>query len=86
MKGDGPGFTMVFPDFEKYFERLRGLAGEPRDGRGRVLPRFESGWVGAFMRGHERRIKWWREENERARRERRGGEVEVEVEVERARL
>lgn len=66
-KGDGPGFTLIFPDFEEYFETVRKLAGEPKDGKGRSLPPFDKEWFEVFMAGHERRKKWWREENERAR-------------------
>ncbi|KAH4210374.1 hypothetical protein HBI95_074850 [Parastagonospora nodorum] len=66
-KGDGPGFTLIFPDFEEYFETVRRLAGEPKDGKGRRLPPFDKKWFEVFMAGHERRKKWWREENERAR-------------------
>lgn len=67
-KGDGPGFTMVFPDFEDYFETLRKLAGEPdTEGPGRRLPPFDRTWFEVFMVGHERRKKWWGQENERAR-------------------
>jgi hypothetical protein len=67
-KGDGPGFTLVFPDFEEYFETVRKLAGEPAAGQpGRRLPPYEKRWFEVFMAGHERRKKWWREENEKAR-------------------
>tara|TARA_R110002003_G_scaffold197_1_gene15340 strand:- start:1893 stop:3032 length:1140 start_codon:yes stop_codon:yes gene_type:complete len=67
-RGDGVSFTLIFPDFEDYFETLRKLAGEPKPGQpGRILPPFDRKWLEAFMAGHERRKKWWREENERAR-------------------
>ncbi|KAH7414116.1 hypothetical protein DE146DRAFT_750286 [Phaeosphaeria sp. MPI-PUGE-AT-0046c] len=67
-KGDGVAFTLLFPDFEQYFNEVRELAGEPEHGQpGRRLPRFEKEWFEVFMAGHERRKKWWREENERAR-------------------
>lgn len=68
-RGDGPAFTLIFPDFEDYFETLRRLAGEPQAGApGRRLPPFDRKWIEVFMAGHELRKKWWREENERARR------------------
>lgn len=67
-KGDGPGFTMVYPDFEEYFETVRRLAGEPAAGQpGRRLPRYQKRWLEVFMAGHEKRKKWWIEENEKAR-------------------
>ncbi|CAI6323161.1 unnamed protein product [Periconia digitata] len=69
-KGDGALFTLIFPDFEEYFEKLRSLAGEPKDEEpGRRLPPFDRSWVSTFMDGHEIRKKWWREENEKARNE-----------------
>lgn len=70
VKGDGPGFQVVYPDFEAYFETLRALAGPPTEsGEGRRLPPFEEGWVRAFMDGHERRKAMWRRVNAQARRE-----------------
>ncbi|KAH7379549.1 hypothetical protein BKA66DRAFT_138916 [Pyrenochaeta sp. MPI-SDFR-AT-0127] len=66
-RGDGPAFSLIFPDFEDYFETLRKLAGEPEEGvPGRRLPKFDSTWYKVFMAGHERRKKWWREENAKA--------------------
>lgn len=66
-KGDGPGFALIFPDFEEYFEELRKLAGEPGPAEpGRKVPRFDREWFGKFMAGHEMRKEWWREQNERA--------------------
>lgn len=68
LKGDGVAFTLLFPDFEKYFNEVRELAGEPKDGEpGRRLPLFKKEWFEVFMAGHELRKKWWREQNERAR-------------------
>ena len=66
-RGDGPKFTLVFPDFEEYFETLRRLAGPPRDGKGRALPPFEKEWETRFMEGHERRKRMWRRLNAAAR-------------------
>jgi hypothetical protein len=67
-KTDGPAFTVLNPEFEAYFEGLRLLAGEPRDGTpGRRLPRFEQKWLDHFNDGHERRKKMWRKANEAAR-------------------
>ena len=36
-RGDGPKFTLVFPDFEDYFEGVRRLAGPGEKGLGRQL-------------------------------------------------
>lgn len=62
-RGDGPGFTVINPEFKAYFEGMRLLAGEPRDGVGRPLPVFEQKWVDEFNSGHERRKKMWRRNN-----------------------
>ncbi|CAN8105149.1 unnamed protein product [Discula destructiva] len=70
VKGDGPSFQMVYPEFDEYFETLRALAGPPTEkGEGRTLPPFDEGWVRSFMAGHERRKEMWRRLNEQARRE-----------------
>ncbi|KAE8351240.1 hypothetical protein BDV28DRAFT_162479 [Aspergillus coremiiformis] len=67
-KGDGPGFLMVNPDFEEYFEQLRQLAGEPAEGApGRRLPPFQQQWVDDFNAGHQRRIRMWKKANEAGR-------------------
>lgn len=67
VKGDGPGFLMVNPDFEEYFEKLRALAGEPAPGApGRRLPPFEQAWVDDFNAGHERRRRMWQRANREA--------------------
>ncbi|KAJ5703874.1 hypothetical protein N7493_011012 [Penicillium malachiteum] len=67
-KGDGPAFTVVNPDFRAYFEDLRRIAGEPREGiPGRRLPPFEQKWVDDFDAGHERRKKMWRKANREAK-------------------
>ncbi|KAH8426858.1 uncharacterized protein LDX57_004584 [Aspergillus melleus] len=62
-KGDGSAFLMIYPDFEQYFEQLRGLAGEP-EGSGRRLPVFQEAWVDNFMDGHQRRIRMWKKANQ----------------------
>lgn len=68
LRGDGAAFSLIFPDFEDYFEGLRRLAGEPGPRRpGRRLPKFDKSWFDTFMAGHEIRKKWWAEENEKAR-------------------
>ncbi|KAK4458620.1 hypothetical protein QBC42DRAFT_209919 [Cladorrhinum samala] len=66
-RGDGAKFTVVFPDFEEYFEDVRRLAGEPVDGRGRRLPRFRREWVRSFMEGHELRKDMWERLNRQAK-------------------
>lgn len=66
LKGDGPKFTMVYPDFEEYFEGVRELAGPGENGAGRQLPPYEPDWFAKFMAGHERRKAMWRRLNAKA--------------------
>jgi hypothetical protein len=68
-KGDGPKFLMIHPDFEEYFENLRQLAGDPVDGLGRRLPRYDKTWFRLFIEGHELRKAMWKRFNEQARAE-----------------
>lgn len=58
VKGDGPGFSLIYPDFEAYFEALRQIAGT--SGPGRILPQFDQKWVDSFERGHQLRKNHWR--------------------------
>lgn len=66
-RGDGVKFTLLFPDFEDYFETLRRLAGEGVEGKGRKLPKFRREWVRAFFEGLERRKAMWRRLNLKSR-------------------
>lgn len=68
-RGDGVKFTLIFPDFEDYFETIRELAGEGEEGKGRKLPKFQREWVRAFLDGHERRKAMWKRLNEKAQAE-----------------
>ncbi|KAI0006652.1 hypothetical protein F4779DRAFT_555084 [Xylariaceae sp. FL0662B] len=68
-RGDGPKFTLVFPDFEEYFNKVRELAGSGEKGLGRRLPLFDQEWYTAFMAGHELRKKMWKRLNAKAREE-----------------
>ncbi|KAJ5111232.1 hypothetical protein N7532_001767 [Penicillium argentinense] len=67
LKGDGPPFSAVNPDFKEYFEEMRALAGEPAAGApGRRLPVFDQRWKDDFDAGHERRKEMWRRANRAA--------------------
>ncbi|KAE8440801.1 hypothetical protein EG329_006557 [Mollisiaceae sp. DMI_Dod_QoI] len=66
-KGDGVPFTALYPDFEEYFEEVRKMAGEPKDGKGRPLPKFEKKWREDFDAAHLLRIAMWKRGNEEAR-------------------
>jgi hypothetical protein len=65
-RGDGPKFTLVFPDFEDVFEAVRALAGPGEHGLGRQLPPFKREWFKAFLDGLELRKKMWRRINAQA--------------------
>lgn len=66
-RGDGVKFTLLFPNFEDYFETVRRLAGEGEEGKGRKLPKFRREWVRAFLDGHDRRKNMWKKLNESSR-------------------
>ncbi|KAM5354790.1 hypothetical protein ACJ41O_001436 [Fusarium nematophilum] len=67
LRGDGPKFALIFPDFEDYFEAIRELAGDGEVEAGRKLPTFKREWFRAFLEGHELRKDMWRRLNEAAR-------------------
>lgn len=56
-RGDTPKYNALFPDFKKYFDTVRELAGNV--GPGRKLPEFDENWERAFWDGHQRRINFW---------------------------
>ncbi|KAF3051805.1 hypothetical protein E8E11_000282 [Didymella keratinophila] len=59
-RGDGPSFSVLMPDFERYFEDLRGIAGAPAPGTpGRVLPRYDNAWGETFWRFVRWRVQLW---------------------------
>ncbi|KAM0554039.1 hypothetical protein ACHAPJ_007114 [Fusarium lateritium] len=62
-KGDGPAFWTLVPDFQKHYEALRAIAGDPAPGTtGRVLPRYDEKWGETFWELINARIAWWKEE------------------------
>jgi hypothetical protein len=80
----------LYPDFEEYFEEVREMAGEPQDGKGRPLPKFEKWWREGFDRAHLSRIAMWKRGNEEARErirmEKEGQVGREEVAIESSRL
>lgn len=68
-KGDGVPFSALYPDFEEYFEEVRVLAGEPVDGVGRKLPKWQKAWREEFDGAHLRRIAMWKRINRAAEEE-----------------
>ncbi|KAF1847240.1 thiol-specific monooxygenase [Cucurbitaria berberidis CBS 394.84] len=66
-RGDGPSFWALMPDFERYFEDLRAIAGEPALGTaGRVLPRYDPAWEDTLWRFVDYRIQLWQKEAAKA--------------------
>jgi hypothetical protein len=65
-KGDGVPFTALYPDFEDYFEEVRRMVGDRKNGKGRQLPRFEKWWRTRFDEAHLSRITMWKRGNEEA--------------------
>ncbi len=62
-------FIKIGDDFEGYFETLRGLAGEPKDGaQGLVLPKFDTVWVEAFLAVLQKKLGYWKKSKEIAER------------------
>ena len=48
-RGDGVKFTLLFPDFEDYFETGRRLAGEGEEGKGVNCLGFVGSGLGPFF-------------------------------------
>ncbi len=69
LKGDGLPFTAPYPYFEEYFEEVRALAGEVKDGTERRLPKFDPEWRRALDATHLKRITMWQESNRKAQEE-----------------
>ncbi|RAK94798.1 uncharacterized protein BO80DRAFT_370314, partial [Aspergillus ibericus CBS 121593] len=66
--GDQAAFWTLIPDFEKHFEALRALAGEPAPGTtGRVLPPYKPEWGDIFWAFVRYRVQWWEREAAEAR-------------------
>jgi hypothetical protein len=67
VKGDGPPFWTLMPDFELHFEAYRAIAGDPKPGTtGRILPKYDPRWAEEFWNLIEARIQWWNQEAARA--------------------
>lgn len=66
-RGDGPKFTLVYPNLERYFETVRELAGDGLPGKGRKLIPFRREWMTAFESGTALRKEMWKRLNEEAR-------------------
>ncbi|EXJ58259.1 hypothetical protein A1O7_05684 [Cladophialophora yegresii CBS 114405] len=68
--GDGMSFYDLSGDFEGYFEGLRLFAGEPAQGTGRVLPKYDPEWKEMFSKVVVKaRVQWWDRERRKAEEE-----------------
>lgn len=65
-KGDGPKFTLVYPDLEEYFEGVRELAGEGIQRKGRKLIPFRNEWMQSFDNGVDLRVNMLKRANAEA--------------------
>lgn len=67
--GGGFPFIKIGDDFEGYFETLRALAGQPRDGiPGHVLPKFDTAWLDTFAAVLQNKLAYWKKSREIAER------------------
>lgn len=76
-RGDGPKFSVVFPDFEDYFDTVKELAGEGEPGVGRKLPKFKREWFRNFLEGTELRKGLWKRWNKSASEEIEGAKARL---------
>lgn len=66
----GKDYYSIAPDYEAFFELLRGIAGDPAPGTaGRVLPPFERGWLDVWAGMTAPKIRRWEVEREKAEKE-----------------
>ncbi|GAQ42233.1 putative dimethylaniline monooxygenase [Aspergillus tubingensis] len=79
--GDQAAFWTLIPDFEKHFEELRVLAGDPAPRTtGRILPPYRPEWGKVFWEFVRYRNRWWEKEAEEARGKKvalRGSDVKI---------
>lgn len=60
--GDNPAFWTLMPDFEKHFEALRAIAGDPSSISARSLPEYDPKWAESFWDLiRSRKERWERE-------------------------
>lgn len=66
-RGDTCSFWALMPDFESYFEELRAIAGEPKEGTtARVLPKYDPSWEKTYWEFINFRIEHWKRNAEKA--------------------
>ncbi|KAK1765378.1 hypothetical protein QBC33DRAFT_544136 [Phialemonium atrogriseum] len=66
----GKDYYSIAPDYEAFFELLRGIAGDPAPGTaGRVLPPFERAWLDVWAGMTAPKIRRWEVEREKAEKE-----------------
>jgi hypothetical protein len=66
-KVGGKDYYSITPNYEEFFELLRGIAGEPAVGTtGRVLPRFDPEWLKVWVEMVDTKIGGWQRKRKRA--------------------
>lgn len=66
-KVGGKDYYSIAPNYEEFFEFLRGIAGEPAAGTtGRVLPRFDPDWLKVWVEMVDTKIGGWQRKRKRA--------------------
>lgn len=66
-KVGGKDYYSIAPNYEEFFEFLRGIAGEPAAGTtGRVLPRFDPEWLKVWVEMVDTKIGGWQRKRKRA--------------------
>lgn len=68
-KRGGKDYYSIAPDYEGFFEYLRGIAGEPAEGTsGRKLPAFDPQWLVIWGDMVAPRLESWRRKRKEAER------------------
>jgi hypothetical protein len=66
-KRGGKDYYSIAPDYEGFFEYLRGIAGEPAEGTsGRKLPAFDPQWLVIWGDTVAPRLESWRRKRKQA--------------------
>jgi hypothetical protein len=68
--GGGKPYYSIAPNYEEFFELLRGIAGDPVEGTtGRVLPKFDRQMLDVWAGMVAPKLESWERERKRAERE-----------------
>ncbi|KAH6645024.1 hypothetical protein BKA67DRAFT_542010 [Truncatella angustata] len=79
-KKGGKDYYSIAPNYEEYFEFLRGVAGEPAEGTtGRALEPFRQEWKEIWPAMVSHKIEGWRRKRRRAEEELGSGQVKAKL-------